>query len=262
MILVCWRNRTLATVLAKREVASRYKGSFLGVLWAVFNPVFMLSVYTFIFSVVFKARWGERSESQIEFAFILFMGMIIFNFFSECFCKAPSLILSNANYVKKVVFPLEILSLVSIYTAMFHFFISLSVWIVLHFVLIGPVSYTAMFLPAVMIPLCFITIGLSWVLASLGVYLRDVSQVVTLLTTVLMFLSPIFYPITAIPESFRQYLYFNPLMPSFEQARAVMIFGEMPDWHMLGWYLLFGICVSWAGFYWFQKTRKGFADVI
>jgi lipopolysaccharide transport system permease protein len=257
-----WRNRNLIKVLVKREVVGRYRGSIMGILWSFFNPIFMLAVYTFVFSVVFKARWSGGSESKTEFALVLFAGLIVFNLFAECFNRAPSLILSNANYVKKVVFPLEILPWVTLGSAMFHALISFSVWMIAYLILFGVPHITVLLLPLVILPLLLFIMGLTWGLASLGVYLRDVSQFVGITTTMLMFLSPIFYPASALPEQYRHLLQLNPLAPAIEQARQVLLWGTVPDMTILSLYLLGAILVAWLGFAWFQKTRKGFADVL
>jgi lipopolysaccharide transport system permease protein len=257
-----WRNRALVIALVKREIIGRYRGSFLGLFWSFFNPLFMLAVYTFVFSVVFQARWGIESGSKIQFSLVLFVGLIIFNLFAECVNRSPGLILSNINYVKRVIFPLEILPIVNIGAAIFHTCISIFVWIVVYIFYYGSPYATILYLPVIIAPLAFFILGFSWMLSSIGVYLRDVSQIVSLLTMVLMFLSPIFYPVTAIPESYRIFLYLNPLMPAIEQARSVMLFGEHPDFMVLGGYWVAMIGVAWIGFAWFQKTRKGFADVL
>jgi lipopolysaccharide transport system permease protein len=262
MVASLWRNRSLVRALVQREVLGRYRGSFMGILWSFFNPVFMLVVYTFVFSVVFKARWSGGSDSKTEFALILFAGLIVFNLFAECFNRAPGLILANVNYVKKVVFPLEILPWVALGSAMFHALISLGVWLIAYLILFGVPHITVLLLPLVILPLMLFIMGLTWGLASLGVYLRDVSQFIGILTTVLMFLSPIFYAASALPEKYRHLLLLNPLTPAIEQARDVLFWGKVPDISMLTVYLLVAALIAWLGFAWFQKTRKGFADVL
>lgn len=257
-----WVNRSLIAALVVREVFGRYRGSFFGILWSFFHPLFMLAVYTFVFSVVFKARWGSGAGTKTEFALVLFAGLIVFNLFAECFSRAPSLILSNVNFVKKVIFPLEILPVVALCGALFHAVISLLVWIGAYWLFYGFPYLTVLYIPMIFFPLCLFILGISWMLASLGVYLRDVSQLVGLLTTVLMFLSPIFYPITVLPESYRIFLLFNPLTPVIEQSRKVLYWGESPDWILLGCYLVVMLGIACLGFAWFQKTRKGFADVL
>lgn len=262
MVSSLWRNRGLINASAKRAILGRYRGSTFGLLWSFFNPLFMLAVYTFVFSEVFKARWGAGSESKTEFALILFAGLIVFNLFAECINQAPNLILSNVNYVKKVIFPLEILPFVSLLSALYHALISLGVWLVAHLVFLGPPHPTVLYLPLVILPFLLLIMGLSWALASLGVYLRDVGQLMGVVTTVLMFLSPIFYPATALPQAYRHWLYLNPITPVIEQARTVLYFGNPPDFFMLAVYWAATAIIAWLGFAWFQKTRKGFADVL
>lgn len=262
MVASLWRNRDLITALTKREVVGRYRGSFMGILWSFFNPVFMLAVYTFVFSVVFKARWSGGSESKTEFALILFTGMIVFNLFSECVSRAPGLILSNVNYVKKVVFPLEILSIVSLGAAVFHLMISVIVWLLFYVIYFGVPHPTLLLLPLVLLPLALFTLGVSWLLASLGVYLRDVGQIVGVVITAMMFLSPIFYPVSALPEQYQTLLHFNPLTPMIEQTRQALVWGKVPDIKIWFAYLVGSAAIALFGFAWFQKTRKGFADVL
>lgn len=257
-----WRNRDLIKAMIIREVMGRYRGSVMGILWSFFNPVFMLVVYTFVFSVVFRARWNVGSESKTEFALVLFAGLIAFNLFAECVTRAPTLILSNANYVKKVVFPLEILPLVSLGSALFHGFVSLGVWLLAYLVLFGAPHVTVFLFPFIIAPLILLLLGLTWALASLGVYLRDVSQFIGILVTATMFLTPIFYPTNALPGEFRVLLRANPLATVIEQTREVLFWGRSPDFLQLSIFALISVLVAWLGFAWFQKTRKGFADVL
>ncbi|MBM5570014.1 MULTISPECIES: ABC transporter permease [Deefgea] len=257
-----WRNRSLIKALVQREVIGRYRGSALGILWSFFNPIFMLVVYTFVFSVVFKARWSGGSESRTEFALVLFAGLIVFNLFAECVSRAPGLILGNINYVKKVVFPLEILPWVSIGSALFHLSISVFVWLIFYMIEVGLPHPTIFLLPIVLLPILILIMGLSWMLASLGVYLRDVGQIVGILITVLMFLSPIFFPIDALPLNYQKFMLMNPLSPAIEQIRDILYWGKMFDLKMYVVYLLSSSMIAWLGFAWFQKSRKGFADVL
>ena len=262
MVASLWRNRELVYALTQREVASRYRGSSLGLLWSFVQPVFMLAIYTFVFSIIFKARWNAGSDSKTEFALVLFAGLMVFNLFSECINRAPNLILANANYVKKVVFPLEILPWVALGAAVFQALVSLSVWLLFYCVIFGVPHATAWLLPLMVAPILFITIGLSWLLASLGVYLRDISQLVGIAITVLMFLSPIFYPMSSLPAEYRYLLQFNPLTPAIEGVRDVLCWGNLPELGIYAVYLTVSVIFSWLGFAWFQKSRKGFADVL
>jgi len=257
-----WRNRLLIKSLVERDVVGRYRGSYLGMLWSLLNPIFSLVVYTFVFSVIFKARWGIGSDSKVEFALVLFVGLIVFNFFSECVTKAPSLIVGNANYVKKIVFPLEILPMVLLGSALFHFLIGLGVWFIFYVLFFGLPNLSVIFFPVMLIPLFFLTLGISFAIASLGVYLRDITQIIGVLLMALMFLSPIFYPLSAIPEEYQKYLTLNLIAPSIEYMRATLIWGKFPSLEGYLFYLATSLMVAILGFAWFQKTRKGFADVL
>lgn len=258
-----WRNRQLIVQMTKREVVGRYKGSAMGLAWSFFNPVFMLTVYTFVFSVIFKSRWGVGGEeSKTQFAVVLFVGIIVHSLFAEVLNRAPGQVLTNVNYVKKVVFPLETLPVIAMGAALFHTFISLGVLLAAFALFNGYLHWTAIFTPLVFLPLVILTLGLAWMLASLGVFLRDVGQTIGIITTVMMFLAPVFYPTTAIPEEIRPWMMANPLTFIIEQAREVLIWGRLPDWLGLGIYTLVATGIAWAGYAWFQKTRKGFADVL
>lgn len=256
------QHRGLIVSLIRRDVVGRYRGSALGLLWSFFNPVLMLVVYTFVFSIVFKARWTAGSDSKTEFALVLFTGLVVFNLFAECILRAPGLVLGNVNYVKRVVFPLEILPIVALGSALFHMAIGLVVWIVFYVIFFGIPPLTSLLFPLVLLPLLLMTLGLSWFLASLGVFLRDVGQVVGVMTTALMFLSPIFYPITTLPDQYRLLVQLSPLTITVESSRSVLVWGDGINWSEWGACLLASSVVAWLGFAWFQKTRKGFADVL
>lgn len=262
IVLSLWTNRNLLAGLIRREIVGRYQGSVLGILWSLFNPVLMLAVYTFFFSVIFQVRWLGGSGSKTEFALILFAGLLVFNFFAECIARAPGLILSNVNYVKKIVFPLELLPVVAMGSATFHLLISFLVWLVFYAAIFGVPHAGVLLFPVVLVPLVLLTLGVSWVLASLGVYLRDVSQVIGALVPVLMFLSPVFYPIKSLPEEYQAVVHISPITVAVEQARDVMYWGAPLGWKVWGTYLAISCVIAWLGFSWFQKTRKGFADVL
>jgi lipopolysaccharide transport system permease protein len=258
-----WQQRGLILHMTKRDVIGRYKGSVMGLLWSLFNPLFLLVIYTFFFSVVFKARWGAGPvESKSEFAILLFVGMIVHALFAETLSRAPGLILNNVSYVKKIVFPLEILPAVVICAVLFHALVSVFVLAVVFIVLNGYLQWTVIFLPLVLLPMMMLTLGIAWGLASLGVFLRDVAQPIGLIMTALLFASPVFYPLTALPEFIRPWLMLNPLTFVIEQARAVLIFGQLPNWTGMAIYSLVSVAIAWMGYAWFQKTRKGFANVL
>ncbi|MDP1788272.1 ABC transporter permease, partial [Nitrosomonas sp.] len=230
------------------------------------NPILMLAIYTFVFGVVFKVRLDSQStelyDDKFAFALLLFTGLILFNLFSECLSRSPGLVLANVNYVKKVIFPLEILPLVSLGSALFHAGISFLVLFTFMLVIDHSIHWTLIFLPIILLPLLLLILGLSWMLASIGVYVRDIGQFIGLILTMLLFMSPIFYPASALPESVRDYLFLNPLTFVIEQARAVTLYGQLPDWSGLVVYYMLASIVAWAGLMWFMKTRKGFSDVL
>lgn len=259
------KHKTLILQLTKREIAGRYRGSFLGLMWAVINPILMLSVYTFVFGFVFKVRLDQGSsfeDDKFSFALLLFSGLIVYNIFSECLSRAPGLVLANINYVKKIIFPLEILAWINLGSTLFHAVISLSVLLLALLLVNHSIHWTVLFIPVVLLPFVFLTIGISWFLAATGVFVRDIGQFIGLLLTMLLFLSPVFYPAAALPESLRDYLFLNPLSFIIEQLRAVILLGQFPDWQGLAIYSVIALAVAQIGFIWFEKTRKGFADVL
>jgi lipopolysaccharide transport system permease protein len=226
------------------------------------SPVLMLVVYTFVFGVVFKARWAGTVEDKGRFALIIFSGLICFNLLSESMCRAPTSISGNPNYVKKVVFPVEVVPLSIVLSSVWNAVVAAVVLLVGHLLIVGNVPLTALFFPLVLLPLVLTSMGLSWFLASLGVFIRDINHVVPLLSSALLFVSPIFYPVDAVPEGFRRYFWLNPVTPVVENARRVLLFGGMPDISLLFCSAGFGLVVCVVGYVWFRATRKGFADVL
>jgi lipopolysaccharide transport system permease protein len=264
LMMGLWRNRQLISQMTRREVLGRYKGSAMGLAWSFVQPLFMLSIYTFVFSEVFRARWGGSGgpQSKTEFAMLLFVGLIVLNLFSEVINRSPTLVTGNVNFVKKVVFPIEILPVSAMGAALFHGCASVVVLLCAILIFNGGLAWTVVLFPLVLLPLVILTLGFAWILASLGVFLRDVGQTISLLTTVLMFLSPVFYPVEALPPRFRPFIMANPLTFIIEQARDVLVWGKMPCWLGLVAYLIVACVIASAGYAWFQKTRKGFADVL
>lgn len=258
-----WTNRHLIWQMTRREIVGRYRGSLIGGAWSFVYPLLMLAIYTFVFSVVFKSRWGQdQSESKTDFAITLFAGMIVFNIFSEVINCAPGLVIQNVNYVKKVVFPLEILPWIAIGASLFHAAASLLVLLVAQLLIKMAIPLTVLLLPLVLLPLVLLCLGLAWFLAAIGVFVRDIGQITSVLTTVLMFLSALFYPISALPSQYQPCLQFNPLIPIIAESRKVLVFSASPEWKTLALVFVFSLCVAFVGFWWFQKVRKGFADVV
>ncbi len=264
IFLSLWRHRPLVLQMIKREVIGRYRGSFLGLIWSFITPIIMLAIYTFVFSVVFKVRLENsyNSDNKFEFALLLFAGLIVFNLFSDCLSRAPGLVVANINYVKKIIFPLEILPWVILGSALFHAGISILVLLIFLVIIGQPIYLTLLWLPIVILPLLFLIMGFSWLLASIGVFVRDIGQFIGLVLTMLLFMSPIFYPASALPEEIRSYLFLNPLTFIIEQARMVILHGMSPNWYGLLIYYVVALLIAWAGMLWFMKTRKGFADVL
>lgn len=257
-----WANRQLIARMGQREIIGRYKGSAMGLAWSFITPLFMLAIYTFVFSVVFQARWGTSEESKTQFAVVLFAGLIVHTLFSDVINRAPQLVLGNVNYVKKVVFPLEILPVVQLLSATFHALVSVAVLIAAQLVFQGSLPITALLLPVVLLPFLLLTLGLAWWLASLGVFVRDVGQTISLVTSVMLFMSPVFFPVQSLPPALQPWMHLNPLTFVIEQVREVVVWGRLPDWQGLAVYSIASIATAWLGFAWFQKTRKGFADVL
>jgi len=262
LLMVELRFWPLFRQLLRREILGRYRGSFLGIFWSFALPLAMLAIYTFIFGGIFKARWNPSApESPVEFALALFAGLIVFNFFAEVVTRAPTLVVSNPSYVKKVVFPLALLPLAAVGAALFHALMSLAV-LLLGLAALGKLSFWALALPLVWAPLLLFTAGVAWFLAALGVFLRDISQATGPLVTAVLFLSPVFYPASALPENLRPWLFLNPLTVPIEAMRALTFGNQPPNWAALGIHALSCALIGFFGWLWFTKTQKGFADVL
>lgn len=261
-----WSHRDLILQLAKRDIAARYRAATLGLLWSLLTPLVMLLIYTFVFSVVFGAKWNIKSDGgHGEFAIYLFCGMLMYTLFSELVNRAPSLVVANTNYVKKVVFPLEVLVVSALLMALFNLVVGYVVWVgfwvVIRFAL-PPV--TILLLPLIVLPLVFVSMGVAWIVASLGVFVRDVSHTVSLSVQALFFLTPVFYRIDNpnIPSQFQLVMRINPLSTLVEWARDVTIEGQMINW--LGWgVMVVGTAlVAVVGYAFFMKSKRAFADVL
>lgn len=257
-----WRHRRLVWQLARREVLGRYRGSLFGIAWAIGNPLLMLAVYTLVFGYIFRAGWGTGVDTTGEYALVLFCGLTVFGIFAEVISRAPALILANPNYVKKVVFPIDCLPWVLVGAALFHAAASLAVLLLANLLLRGVLPWTVLLLPLVLLPLVLLAVGAAWFLAALGVYVRDVGHVVNALVTVLLFLSPVFYPASNLPLPLRRLLMLNPLTAVLESARGVLLWGQPPDWGLLLPCTAAAAAVAWLGWLWFDRTRSGFADVL
>ena len=262
------RQRSLIWQFARRDVLARYRGSLLGLSWSFLTPLLMLGIYTFVFREVFNARWpasaqgGSLGDGNVEFALQVYAGLIVFNLFAEVMARAPRLVLDQPNLVKKVVFPLEILPWVAILAGLFHLVINLAVLLTATLVTRGSLPPTIVALPLIVAAFLPLLLGFSWLLAALGVFLRDIGQLIGMVMTALMFLSPVFYPADALPKRWQPFLLFNPMTLPIEQLRRVMLDGLWPNWDSLALYAAAALLIGWLGAGWFAATRKGFADVL
>jgi lipopolysaccharide transport system permease protein len=233
-----------------------------GMFWAFLNPLLMLAIYSFVFGYIFKSRWTAAETGETHFAIILFIGLIISNFFSECLNRAPVLVTANPNYVKKVIFPLETLSWVTVGTGLFHAVVS-SLALIVALALSGThVAPTALAFPLLLVLFLPMVAGVTWLFAALGVYFRDTQQIMTVLSTSLVFLAPIFYPRNSLPEEYRWLLSLNPLTYMVESARGMILWNQWPAVDATLAYAGASCAMAWFGWLAFNTTRKGFADVI
>jgi len=255
-------HRELIKRLSWREISGRYKGSLIGLGWSIVQPVLMLSVYTVVFSGIFKSRWGQQELSGLLFAANLFAGLLAFNLVAECATRGPNLIIAEPNYVKKVIFPIEILPAVSVVTALFHATTGVAILVVAMTLGGNPLHGVAILLPLVWMPLVMGCLSISWLLSALGVYIRDLQQVAGVTVNMLLFVSAVFYPITAMPAKWQLLLNINPLLHSIEATRSLLINGEAPE--PIWWAVNTTIALICCQFSYrvFEKARRGFADVM
>lgn len=258
-----WLQHQLFLKLLRRDFAERYRGSYLGLLWSLLLPLLSLLVFTFFFGVIFQLRWAGRGDTSLgDLALILFVGMALYNFLAECLTRAPGLILAHQNYVKNVVFPLEMLPAVMVASALLTLVATLLVILLLQATMGQGLAWPVLLLPVVVLPLVLFALGLSGVLAALGVYIRDIQQLIVPLVQLMMFLSPVFYPMDALSEAMRPWLQLNPLAVVIEQTRAIILFGQPPAWNHYLLCLALGVTTALVGAWWFARTRQGFADVL
>jgi len=256
------RHRHLILRLAARKIEAQYRGSTLGMLWVVLQPLILLGVYTFAFSYVLGSRWGPGASAPGDFALYAYSGMLLYGVFSRPLGEAPGLMVANQAYLKQLVFPAEVLPWVSVLVALFDFVVGFALWAVLFFVLHGPASPSWALLPALVLPLVLFGLASSWLLSSLGVFLRDLAQLVGLATTALFFMSPIVYPASRIPPWLAPYYGANPLVGILESSKKVLFAGEAPAWQTLALVTLGAWLATWLCHVWFLRTKASFADVL
>lgn len=253
---------SLTWELAKRDVLGRYRGASFGLMWSLISPFLMLVVYTFAFGTVLGSRWPEVESGGASFAIVLFAALIVHGFFAECLTKAPMLVAGQPGFVKRVVFPIDLLPWPMVLSAAFHALANLVVFLLLQAILDGRVHPTALWFPVVLAPLALAALAVGWGLSALGVYLRDIGQVTPLLSVALLFLSSAMVPPSAVPEAYRWVFDVNPLSFVMEQARDVLVRGLVPDFGGLALYALAAFAVAVAARTLFGRLRKGFADVL
>lgn len=261
IFLTLWRHRSLVLELTKREFSGRYRGSFGGIVWSFAQPLFLLTVYTIAFGVILKARWGF-SGGTAEYALMLFAGLIVFNAFSECLSKSTTLVTDNPNFVKKVVFPLELLPVITVATALIHALIGMAVWFLGYALLFGTPNATAILFPIILACFVPVLLGLGWLLSALGVIVRDIGQLTGMLNHTLLFLTPIFYSIEAAPPLLQNLLMLNPLTFVVEQFRLVLFYGQMPALKALAMYFVLASLFAWVSLVLFRRLRPSFADMV
>lgn len=256
-----YKHRDLLRSLVKREIEAKYRASMLGKLWIVVYPMMMLGVYTFVFGGVFGSRWAGSGDLT-DFVPMLYCGLIVHAIFAETVSKAPFLIVHNPNYVKKVVFPLELLPVSSMLVALFNAAISFALLLLIVLALKHSLHWTLVLLPLVLLPLVLFAIGCAWLVAALGVFFRDIEQFIGILMSMLLFLSPVFYSAESAPRLAQHLLMLNPLTLPIEDVRRVVMLGHIPSWESWLLTLLIATVVALMGLNVFEKTRPAFADVI
>ncbi|MGG1514051.1 ABC transporter permease [Paenibacillus oryzisoli] len=256
-----WTHRSLIKQFTARDISLRYKGSLLGIIWSFVTPLLMLIIYTYVYSEIFKAKWNVTSSSKLDFALIIFCGIATYNFFGETLSRAPQIIIHHSNYVKKVVFPLEILPITILLASFINFLISFLI-LFIGLLMFAQFHIGSFLVVVVLVPYFLLIAGLSWFLSALGVYLRDIGQLIGVIIQALMLLSPIFYPKSVIPPTY-QYIYtLNPISFVIEEMRNITIFGFSPQWGILACQTAFALAIFVFGYLFFERSRKGFADVL
>ena len=257
------QHSSLLWQFARREVLGRYRGSLLGLTWSFLTPLLMLGVYSFVFVGVFRASWpGAAKAGGLEFALQVFAGLMVFNFFAEVASRAPNLIVEQPNLVKKVIFPVELLTWVTVLSGLFHLLISVISLLFVLLIMRGGLPVTVLALPLVLLPFLPFLLGLGWLLSALGVFVRDVGQAMTMVVSLAMFMSPVFYSVTTLDVRWQFWMNLNPLTLIIEQVRTVVLQGQWPAWGVLGLYTTLACMFAVASAFFFQSTRKGFADVL
>lgn len=254
--------RSLTIELTRRDILGRYRGASFGLLWSLISPFLMLGVYTMAFGYILKSRWPGTTGNTADFAMLLFLGLITHGLFAECLTRAPMLIAGNTNLVKKIVFPLDVLPWTVVLSASFHAATNTVVFVLLNLLLRGEFHATVLLVPLVLAPLALMLIGVVLAVSALSVFLRDIGQVTGVAATAMLFLSSAIIPVQTLPERYQRMFVLNPLTFIIDQVREVAFWGRLPNWPGLLLYMLIALLIAYLGFAIFQKTRRGFADVL
>lgn len=251
----------LILTLTRRELATRYKGSALGILWAILTPLVTIAIFTFIFAKIFNARFGE-SNSGWDFALYLFCGLLPWTAFQEAVQQSSSTIVAHTNLVKRVVFPLETLPVAQTLSSLANQMFGTLALVLAALIIRRELHASVLWLPLLIAPQLAATLGAAWLVASLGVFLRDVVQGISLVLMAWLYLTPIIYPESLVPEQYRPFINLNPFTPLVRSYRRILLEGAMPDWSGLAYFTVFALLLFLFGYWWFARTRKSFADVI
>lgn len=256
------QDRRLLRLFVLRDLHSRYKHSWIGLLWLIIQPIILLSIYTLVFQHILGVRWGAQQSSGVDFALNLYLGLLVFNIFSESLQAAPSVIRVHSNLIRKVILPIRILPSIPVGLAICDAVLGLLIWFLIYLVALGVPPLTAFYFPIVLLPFVLMVTGVCWIVASLSVYMRDVAQITRFVVTGLLFLSPIFFPLQAMPADLQGILSLNPLAIVIEMLRDVLIAGVSPDWDTYIGFFTISLVVYFAGYFWFDLTSDGFVDVL
>lgn len=263
MLNSLFQHRYLVFQMIQREVLQRYRGSYMGFIWAFIHPVLMLLVYMFVFGVVMRIKWGVAGHDDVQFGVIMFAGLLVHGLLGEVLTGSASLIVGNPQYVKKVVFPLQILPVITVGSALVHLLTGLCILLIIALLTGTHLQWTAFYAPLVIVPFLILMLGVSWLLSAVCVFVRDLAQMIGVIVTVLLFLAPILYPLSSVPPQLQTLmLWLNPLTVVVEQLRAVVLFGQAPNWLHLSVYSVISVVVMVFGYWFFMRTREAFADVI
>ena len=261
-VLLPFREQRLLRLFVSRDLQSRYKNSWVGLLWLIIQPIIMLSIYTLVFQHILGVRWGTQQTSGIDFALNLYVGLLVFNIFSESLQAAPGVIRAHSNLIRKVILPICVLPSVPVGVAICDALLGLLIWFLIYLVVLGIPPPTALYFPIILLPFILMVMGICWIVASLSVYMRDITQIVRFVVTGLLFLSPIFFPLQSMPVDLQAILSFNPLAITIEMLRGVLIDGVSPDWGTYTGFFAISVIVYVAGYFWFDLTSDGFVDVL